>query len=284
MDNLFDEINEKYIECYKGIKLHTIIIGNGEPIILLHGFPDFWYGWKKVILGLKDKFKLIVPDLRGYNVSDKPEGEENYKLELLINDIKTLAENLNLGTFYLAGHDWGGMISWIFAEKYPDMVRKLIILNAPHPKVFQEKISKNKTQRRASGYIFQLLKPGGEQALIRNDYQLLKFAVFGTARKKDAFTEDDKKKYFEAWSQPGAILGGVNYYRANRGFEGWTGVINVPTLVIHGMKDNYVTPVVLEGLDNYIKDLQIVRSENASHWVMHDDPELVNSSIRDFIG
>lgn len=279
---LFNEIEEQFVKV-NGIKLHTIIIGAGEPLVLLHGFPDFWYGWKNVIIGLKDEFRLIVPDTRGINLSDKVEGVENYKLKFLVDDIKELSENLDLGKFTLAGHDWGGMIAWGVADKYPEMLKKLVVLDAPHFHIMTKKISSNKTQRRASGYIFEMLKPGGELSLVRNDFQLLKFAVFGNARKKDAFTEFDKQKYIEAWSKAGAILGGVNYYRANTSFEGWSGIIKVPTLVMHGMKDSYVKPGVLEGLDEYVKDLTIVKSEESSHWILQDDPELVVSNIRKFI-
>jgi pimeloyl-ACP methyl ester carboxylesterase len=282
MDSLFDEIEEKYIDI-NGIKLHTVIIGNGEPIFLLHGFPDFWYGWKNVISGLKDEFKLIVPDTRGINLSDKPESIDNYKIDILIEDVKALATKLNIDKFTLVGHDWGGAIAWAFGSKYPKLLKKLIIINAPHPALFRKKIEKNAKQRRSSGYIFQLLKPGGEQSLLKNDMMGLKAAVFGTTKKKDAFTEEDKQKYIESWSRPNSILCGVNYYRANRRIEQSSGIIDVPTLVIHGMKDNFVRAIVLEGLPEYVKKLKIVKAENSSHWVMHDDPELVISSIRDFL-
>lgn len=278
---IFNEIEEKYIKI-NGITLHTIITGSVEPLILLHGFPDFWYGWKNIILGLKDKFQLIVPDMRGYNLSDKPDGIENYKLDILIEDIKGLSEKLGFTEFNLAGHDWGGMVSWALAEKYPEILKKLIILNAPHPKIFRKLITKDNDQKKASGYIVRFLKEG-ESFLFENNFQALQLSVFGTAKNKKAFSEFDKEKYIEAWSQPGALTGGVNYYRANRSYEEWSGIINVPTLVIFGMKDIFVLPKVLEGLEDFIKDLKIVRIENASHWVMHDDPELVNSSIQSFL-
>lgn len=278
---IFNEIEEKYIKI-NGITLHTIITGSGEPLILLHGFPDFWYGWKNIILGLKDKFQLIVPDMRGYNLSDKPDGIENYKLDILIEDIKGLSEKLGFTKFNLAGHDWGGMVSWALAEKYPEILKKLIILNAPHPKIFRKLITKDNDQKKASGYIVRFLKEG-ESFLFENNFQALQLSVFGTAKNKKAFSEFDKEKYIEAWSQPGALTGGVNYYKANRSYEEWSGIINVPTLVIFGMKDIFVLPKVLEGLEDFIKDLEIVRIENASHWVMHDDPELVNSSIQSFL-
>jgi len=280
--SLTDIIEEKYVKA-NGIKFHVVTAGEGAPLMCLHGFPDFWYGWKNIILGLYKEFNLIVPDLRGYNLSDKPEGVNNYKLDILLQDIRGLAQSLNLGKFNLVGHDWGGAISWAFAFQYPDVLNKLMIINAPHPQIFSKQIRGNKKQRRSSGYIFEMLKPGGEQAFIRNDYQLLQFAVFGNVGKKNAFSEEDKKKYQQAWSQPGAILGGVNYYRANTDMADSAGLIKVPTLVIHGMKDKYVRAGVLEGLEQVVEDLQIVKVEDASHWVMHDAPQKVINSIKKFM-
>jgi pimeloyl-ACP methyl ester carboxylesterase len=282
--NFYNEIEELFIKT-NSIKLHTILIGSGKPLILLHGFPDFWYGWKNIIPGLKDDFKLIVPDLRGYNLSDKPKGLENYKIEILVEDIKGLIDNLDLKSdnIYLVGHDWGGVIAWCFAEKYPNLLKKLIILNAPHPKIFQEKLRTSKAQQKASFYIFEFLKPNGEKWLFDGDFKWLKWAVFEGVIDKKNFTEFDKKQYLDAWSQPDAILGGVNYYRANLTFDNWTGIIEVPTLVIHGMKDIAVLPHVLDDLNRYVKNLKIVKSEKSSHWVMHDDPKLVISQIKNFI-
>ena len=280
--DLFKEIEEVYIET-NGIKLHTIVIGSGEPLILLHGFPEFWYCWKSVIPGLKEKFKLIIPDMRGYNLSDKPKDVRKYKMEYLIGDIKGIIKELNLKRVILAGHDWGGVVAWAFAEKYPELLKKLIILNAPHPKIFQKSLRKDKEQQEASSYIFEFLKPQAEKKLYEDDYRRLKKAVFEDMFSKTNFTEFDKEKYIEAWSQPGAILGGVNYYRANTSFDEWTGIIELPTLVIWGMKDVALLPQQLEGLSGYVKNLKIVRSENSSHWITHDDPDLIISSIKEFI-
>ncbi|MHA1459401.1 MAG: alpha/beta fold hydrolase [Promethearchaeota archaeon] len=288
---LLNEIEEKFVET-NNIKLHTIAIGEGPPLVLLHGFPDFWYGWKSVISGLKSDYQLIIPDMRGYNLliipdmrgynlSDKPEGVENYKIDTLVEDIRGLIESLGLGKVFLAGHDWGGIVAWAFAEKYPELLQKLAILNAPHMKIFQQKLRTDKKQQKASYYVFEFLKPDGEKFLFENDKKWLKFALFEGMINKTDFTEFDKRQYLSAWTQP-AILGGVNYYRANTNFEDWKGIITVPTLVIHGMKDRAVLSSVLEGLSNYVSDLKIVRAENASHWVMHDVPELVISSFKEF--
>ena len=278
----FKEIEEVYIDT-NGIKLHTIVIGSGEPLILLHGFPEFWYCWKSVIPGLKEKYKLIIPDMRGYNLSDKPKDVQKYKMEYLIGDIEGLIENLKLKQVYLAGHDWGGVVAWALAEKHPELLKKLIILNAPHPKIFQKSLRTDKKQQEASSYIFEFLKPNAEKKLYEDDYRRLKKAVFEDMINKTNFTEFDKEKYREAWSQPGALLGGVNYYRANTSFDEWTGIIEVPTLVIWGMKDVALLPQQLEGLSDYVKNLKIIRSENSSHWITNDDFDLIVSSIKEFV-
>jgi len=305
MSELFDEIEEVYVET-NGIKLHTVLIGSGKPLILLHGFPDFWYGWKDIMLGLKDEFRLIVPDLRGYNLSDKPKGRENYSLEHLIRDIKGLSESLKLGKFYLAGHDWGGPIAWTFAGMFPELLEKLILINGPHPFVIRDLIAKDNDQRKASSYIFEFIKPDSANLLMDNDFQILKAIMSMDFQNlpdmfKGSITNNDSEipkrektlsnydmgKYVEAWSQPGAVNAGLDYYRASVTEQligkGWSGEINVPTLVIHGMKDVALTPKILNGLEDYVKDLKIVKIEDASHWVMVDAPDIVNSNIRKFI-
>ena len=281
MEN-FQGMEEKYIKI-NGISIHIMIIGVGEPLILLHGFPDFWYGWKNVINELKDDFTLIIPDMRGYNKSDKPEGVENYDIDILVDDIKALCEYLKLEKINIAGHDWGGIVAWVFAEQHPSLLDKLIILNAPHPKIFHETILNDKKQRRASSYVFQFQTEGGEQFLIDNNYQVLELTIFGTIRNKKSFTENDKDLYHEAWAQPNAIISGVNYYKAfAKGHRG-SGIITVPTLILWGMKDIYLLPIQLENLPKYVNNLKIIKSEIASHWIMHDDSALVIKEIREFI-
>jgi pimeloyl-ACP methyl ester carboxylesterase len=216
--------------------------------------------------------------MRGYNLSDKPKGVENYKLDILVEDIKGLCEEMDLGKVNLAGHDWGGAVSWIFAEKYPELLNKLIILNSPHTKIFSQKLRTDKEQQKASFYIFKFYKPNGEEFLIENNYEQLKKFVF-----TKSFSDFDKQKYVEAWAQPGAIEGGVNYYRANQSLKKWTGIIEIPTLVLWGMKDIFLMSQLLDGLSNYVKDLRIEKNEEATHWITHDAPEFVSSKIREFI-
>jgi pimeloyl-ACP methyl ester carboxylesterase len=279
---IMNDIQEEYIKT-NDVTLHTIIIGKGRPLILLHGFPDFWYGWKRVIPELKAKFKLIIPDMRGYNLSDKPKGTQKYRIKYLIDDIKGLIDALDLEKPFIAGHDWGGIVAWVFAEKYKELIQKLIILNSPHPKIFGSLLRTNKAQQKASFYIFQFLKPRGEQFLFENDFKWLKIALFGSLVNKKALDEFDKEQYINAWSQPNAIISGVNYYKANPSFDDFTGIIKVPTLVFHGMKDTALLPVILEGLEKYVKDLIIQKIPKSSHWVMHEEPQLISTKIIEFL-
>ncbi|MFX1239244.1 MAG: alpha/beta fold hydrolase [Promethearchaeota archaeon] len=275
-------MEEQYIEA-NGIKLHTMITGTGPSLILLHGFPEFWYGWKNLILALKDEFKLVVPDLRGYNLSDKPEGVDQYHINVLVEDIHQLSKNLDLGKFTLIGHDWGGFISWAFAEKHPELLNKLIILNSPNPAIFQKHLLIYPAQQKASAYISRFAASSNADNLMKDNCQLLRNTIFGTASNKEGYSEEDVNKYLKAWNQPGAVWSGVKYYKANRDFSDLTGVIKVPTLVLWGMKDIFVLSSSLDDLPDYVEDLKIVTNEHASHWLVNDDIDFVASNIREFV-
>jgi len=265
-----DEIEERYIET-NGITLHTVIIGSGEPLVLLHGFPDFWFGWKKLIPLIKDRYQLIIPDMRGYNLSDKPEGVKNYRIELLVDDIVGLIDHFGFKSVYLAGHDWGGVLSWFISEKYPNKIKKLAIINGPHMKIFQSKLKNDEAQKKASSYISRFLQPDSEKIILANNFQILRGGL-----------KEDEDKYLAAWSQPGSITCGINYYRANMEYDDWSGIIKMPTLVIHGMKDGAILPGVLDGLDKFVQNLKIVRAEELRHSAQKEDPQMVASEFINF--
>ena len=281
---LLEQIEERYIET-NGIKLHTVLIGEGEPIIMLHGFPEFWYSWKNIMLGLKNEFRLIVPDTRGINLSDKPEGVENYKIKLLVDDIKGLAEALQLDKFILVGHDFGGVISWYFAGMYPELLKKLVIVNVAHPLCMQRTFMKYAEQREMMAYAYDLMRWNAAEIVSENDYQ--RFRESGLFDNKDEF---DAQMQLEAWAQTGSLKAGCSYYKAvfdppprGTGVEEWKdGKITVPTLVIHGMRDHAMLPQILDPLDEYVEDLKIIRAENGSHWMMDDEPTLLIREIRRF--
>jgi pimeloyl-ACP methyl ester carboxylesterase len=228
--------------------------------------------------------------MRGYNTSDKPEVVEQYRMSVLVEDVRGLIESLEEEKVFLVAHDWGGAVAWAFAEKYPHMLHRLIILNAPHHLMFARELKSNPLQQKASEYMLLLRSSRAEEVLSRDGYAWLREAVF------NGYTVEDRAAYIEAWSQPGALTGSVNYYRATvipkvsdeKGAEreeaGKTkGIIKVPTLVIWGEEDVALVLSLLDGLDDYVPDLKVIRIPGATHWVQNDAPDLVNKYIWEFV-
>lgn len=278
-----------------GIRLHYVTTGKGKLILFLHGFPEFWYEWKNQLREFGRNYQAVALDMRGYNLSDKPAAVELYRTKYLIEDIRAFTEYLGQHRFILVGHDWGGAVSWPFAMRYPDRLEKLIIINAPHPVVFARELSRNQAQQKASQYILLHRSAQAEEILSRDNYALLTRALLDDGLKQGYFTEEDRQEYLKAWSQPGALTGMLNYYRAAQ-LGSFTGdspetpptdptrfVITVPTLVIWGEKDIYLLPTNLDGMEQYVTNLTIKRIPDGSHWVIHEKPALVNSYIREFI-
>jgi pimeloyl-ACP methyl ester carboxylesterase len=280
------------------IRLHYVTAGKGKLLMFAHGFPEFWYGWKNQITEFENEYQVVAPDMRGYNLSSKPADVEQYRVEYLIEDLRLLAEYLGHKRFILIGHDWGGAVAWAFALRHPDYLEKLIIINAPHPGVFDRELHENPAQQRASQYMLMFRSSQAEQVLSANNYASLVESILGRGLKEGYFTAEDRNAYLEAWAQPGAITGGLNYYRAakvgppseqggqaNGNFGTDTAVLTVmvPTLVIWGEKDQALLTGNLEGLDRFVPELTVKRIPDGSHWVIHEKPELVNGYIRDFI-
>ncbi len=284
-----------------GLKLHYAKAGNGaKTILFLHGFPEFWYEWKHQLEEFSKDFTAVAYDQRGYNLSDKPANVEDYSVTNIVADIKAMFDKFgtspdNKG--YLVAHDWGGAVAWAFAIRFPEYLEKLIIINAPHPGVFARELQSNPAQQKASAYMNFFRTPEAEAVLSANNFAALQKALFGSSTKPEVFTEEIRNAYIEAWSQPGALTGGLNWYRAAKagpptkevtpetnlaaGFE--TLRVNVPTLVIWGEQDIALLTGCLDGLDAYVPDLKIIRLPQGSHWVVNEEPELVNQYIRDFI-
>ena len=278
------------------IRLHYVIAGKGKLIMFLHGFPEFWYEWKNQLAEFGRDYQAVAPDMRGYNLSSKPAEVEQYRIKYLVNDVRALAEHLGHKKFILVAHDWGGGVAWPFAMRHPEYLEKLVIINAVHPTIFMRELRDNPVQQRASQYILTYRTPGAEGILSRNDYALLAGNLLADGLAQGYFTERDKKAYIEAWSQPGALTGGLNYYRAAH-LGSFTGerddslssgpslsTVDVPTLVIWGEKDKWLLVGNLEGLERYVPNLTIRRIPDGSHWVIHEKPTLVNSYIREFVG
>jgi len=294
----YPNFKSEYAEV-NNIKIHYIKAGpeDGKLIVFLHGFPQFWYMWRDQLLDLSKDYLAVAPDMRGYNLSSKPEEIEQYQPQHIVEDIRALVEeHFGRKKFILVGHDWGGVVAFPFASMHPELVEKLIIINAPHPNVFGRLISKNKDQQSSSQYVLFFRTKNAEGFLSADNFKN-SFSAIITSEME--FDEDDRQMYIEAWSQPGALTGGLNYYRAgglrppsqgediselaSEQSEANPVMINVPTLVIWGEKDIALTVHNLEGLDEFIPDLTIKRIPEGSHWVINEQPGKVNTLIREFI-
>jgi len=263
------------------VSLNVACRGNGPTLVLLHGFPEFWYGWDAVMDQLAAKYRLIVPDQRGYNLSDKPENLADYEIPHLVTDIAGLIDAVSPDPVTVVAHDWGGAVGWALAHQHADKVNKLVILNAPHPDVFARELANNPAQQQASFYVEIVTAPTAEAVLSDNDYAFLALAMGGVV------SDEDMVLYKEAWGQPGALTGMVNWYRANlkdSQLEVPEPVtVDVPTLVLWGLADTALLPGNIDGLDEYVSDLTLHTFDGVSHWIAHEIPETVSDAIDAFV-
>lgn len=282
-----------------GVRLHYAKAGSGKKLILfVHGFPEFWYAYKNQLEAFGDEYTAVAPDMRGINLSSKPTELSQYEVKCMVEDIRQLTEKLGFKTFTLVAHDWGGLIAWVFGMKHPTHLDELVIINCPHPATFKRELLQNAEQRKSSQYMLLFRSPQAEAALSADTYKTLENAVLTKGLQTGYFTEADRKAYVEAWSQPGALTGGLNYYRAAKlsppaqndtklefdyGVEDADSRVNVSTLVIWGEQDTALLTSNLTGLEQYVPKLTIKRIPDGSHWVIHEKPELVNQYIREFL-
>ena len=272
-----------------GVRLHYVEYGKGPLIILLHGFPECWYAWRFQLPALAEAgFRVVAPDLRGYNLSDKPQGVGQYRLELLANDVKGLIRALGADSAVLVGHDWGGVIAWYLAMHEPRLVSKLIVLNAPHPQRYLEEL-RSPGQLLRSWYVFFFQLPWLPEFLIRvGGFAGLKHRLRHEPVHANAFDPATIDVYLQALAQPGALTAAINYYRAGlrglrEGLSQRIKPIDSPTLIIWGEQDRYLGRRLLEGLEPWVADLTLERIADASHWVQAEAPERVNERILQFI-
>ena len=282
-----------------GVRIHCASAGDrGRPLILfLHGFPEFWYAWREQLFDFGRDFLAVAPDLRGYNLSSKPAEVERYQMSQLVGDVRALIAHLGKKSCVLVAHDWGGVVGWATAIACPDSVEKLVIINAPHPGIFQRELRENPAQQQASQYMLMFQSPEAEAMISANNFALFQAGILGEGLQKGYFNEVDRQAYLGAWSQPGAMTGGLNYYRAAKmgppsaaGDEASGMKLNLPsldvqapTLVIWGEQDPYLLTGNLNGLDQFVPRLRIECIPDGTHWVVHEKPALVNSLIRDFV-
>lgn len=272
-----------------GITLHAVTAGpkNGPLVILLHGFPEFWYGWRHQIDVLANAgFRVLAPDQRGYNLSDKPQRLGAYRLDDLALDVVGLIAAEGREQACIVGHDWGGAVAWWLALKHPQRVARLAILNAPHPLVMRRHIFASKAQRRKSWYFFFFQIPFLPERRLRKDNWAVGVKALQATSRAGAFSEEDFARYREAWSQPGAARGMINWYRAclqKMPRMNFDPRITPPTLVIWGMQDRFLLRAMAQASAQLCKNGKAVLIEEATHWVQHEEPQRVNALLTEFL-
>ena len=273
-----------------GVRLHYVEAGEGPLVLLLHGFPQFWYEWRHQIPALVEAgFRVVAPDMRGYNLSDKPPGVRAYRVELLARDVERLILACGERTASVVGHDWGAIVAWIAAMRHPGRVERLAILNVPHPARFLDGLL-SPGQLLRSSYMFFFQIPRLPEAVIRaGDFALLQSVFRRDPVRPGAFTAGDIERYAEAMAQPGALTATLNYYRALLRNPREVGAllerIEAPVLVIWGERDRFLSRRLAEPPRLWVPNLlRVERLREASHWVAEDCPREVNTLLLDFLG
>ena len=279
------------------VRLHYVIGGSGPLMLFVHGFPEFWLAWKHQLAHFAKSHTVVAFDTRGYNLSSKPERVEDYRPKKLMQDVVGMIAHLGFEKCVLVAHDWGGAVAWSVAIAHPECIDKLVIVNATHPIPFARDLVRSDAQRAASQYMLTLRSPNAEHELSANDFAFLFATLAKSTRPGGALDDEEKAAYHAAWSQPGAITGAVNYYRASPLYPpsatdpGAAKLVldpemfrvRVPTLVIWGEQDHALLLPLLDGLEHVVDDLRIERVADASHWVMHEVPDTVNALIEDYL-
>jgi pimeloyl-ACP methyl ester carboxylesterase len=259
-----------------GVKIHYITSGKGPLVVLVHGFPDYWYTWRDQMPALAKQFQVVAIDMRGYNKSDQPKGLENYTMDKLVGDVEAVVKHFKKDKAVIVGHDWGGAVAWAFTMSKPEMTDRLIVLNLPHPKCLMRELANNPEQQKHSQYArdFQKLDPAGPGALLLRPELLAQWVK----------EPDARKLYIEALGRS-SLEGMLNYYKANYPKEPYKDErtfppVKCPVLMIHGLQDQYLLAGALNDTWKYVEsDFTLVTVPKAGHFVHRDAPELVTKRM-----
>jgi pimeloyl-ACP methyl ester carboxylesterase len=296
-------LRHRFVEA-NGVRFHVVEAGGGAGaagvredgaegesrplVLLLHGFPEFWYGWRSQIPALAARFRVVAPDLRGYNLTSKPTA--GYDYETLASDVPALIRALGAERAHVVGHDWGGMVAWGAAIFHPEVVDRLVILNAPYPGAYLRELGRNPRQWLRSWYIGLFQVPGlAEWLLTRGHGRGVAEALRGSARDPGAFSAADLAAYRRAVCRPGAASAMLAWYRAlwasdRERLRARLRTVTAPTLLIWGLQDVALVPELTEGLDDWVPGVRVERIADASHWVQHERSELVNRLLLEHVG
>ncbi len=275
--DVFDRVTHAHADS-DGVKIHYVALGKGDPIVMIHGFPDFWYTWRDQMEALSSDYQVVAIDQRGYNKSDKPKGMDNYALDLLVNDVAAVIKDLGQDKAIICGHDWGGMVAWQFAMSHPEMTERLMILNLPHPRGLARELANNPQQQKNSAYARRFQEEGAHEELTAEG---LAFWV-KDPKAKSRYIEAFKRSDFEAM---------LHYYKKNYPREpyqepkGDVPKVQCPVLMIHGLEDTALLAPALNNTWEWLeKDLTLVTIPGADHFVQQDASELVTRSLRMWLG
>ncbi len=267
-----------------GIRLQWVEAGEGPLVVLLHGFPEFWYSWRHQIPVLSTRFRVVAPDMRGYNLSEKPQA--SYDIETLTADVLALVHALGEDQAVIIGHDWGGVIAWAFAARFPDATNKLVIMNAPHPQRFQRSLTSGFGQILRSWYVLFFQIPRLPELLLgANRCWALARAMRTSSKNQDAFSDQDLGRYRDAMSRPGALTAALGYYRAvfrTRSQMRQFGQVQAPTLVLWGEHDRALGRELVEGLEQWVPNVT-VHFLDCGHWTQQEQPDQVNAYLEEFL-
>ena len=293
------DLETNRIDLPTGVALNVELGGarGGEPIILLHGFPESHRTWRAIAPALAEDYFVVAPDQRGFGGSDKPQDVAAYKTDRIVEDLLALADALDIGRFTLVGHDWGGAVAWLAALRHPDRIRRLIVANAPHPLIFQKSIVEDAAQRAGSQYIRAFRNPLMEKGIEAMGLGTFFDKSFAGHVDLGSIPAAERQAYLDEWQSDGALTAMLNWYRASEMIvpepgedvpaPKWTGLpfphITMPTLVVWGMKDKALLPVQLEGLEALVDDLRVVKVEDAGHFIPWEKPEPLMAAIREFL-
>jgi pimeloyl-ACP methyl ester carboxylesterase len=262
---------------------------DGPVLILLHGFPEFWYGWRKQIPGLASAgYRVVALDQRGYNESVKPASVSDYAMSTLSADVLAVADALGSERFLLAGHDWGGIIAWEIAMHNPERIRRMAILNAPHPAAGRRFMTTRLKQMLRSWYVLLFQVPVLPERVFSARHFEAGLASMTLSSVPGVFSAEDLREYQRAWSQPGAVTGMINWYRAlarySRSSDFSPRDVRVPTRILWGMRDKFLSPELARESLAYCAAGELVEFDNATHWLLHEEPEPITANLIDWFG
>jgi len=287
------------VDLSTGVAMNVVTAGpeSAPPAIFLHGFPESHRTWRSLVPLLEDRVRMVMPDIRGYGASDKPQDVKEYATDILVGDIFALADALGIGEFALVGHDWGGAMAWAAALSGNPRITKLGIVNSPHPLIFQKSLIEDEAQRAASQYMRAFREPGMEAMIARMGYDAFFDKSFARHVDMTKVTAEERQRYIDDWSQPGAMTAMLNWYRASKvvvpppgitvDIPDWTlrafPKVKVPVSVVWGMEDTALLPVQLDGIGEIGDDVEVFPLPGVGHFAPWEAPEQVAAALKPFL-